>query len=180
MSVIVRYIESKWSLIEAFSIADTKTIDDLQDGEREFEVCKEYAHFVKWDGEPPLITKLDDGEISYLKNEFLTFRKKNKEHYRSKCFLWVITKDSLIIAREKIFNPKRTHDSGFICHTNLTNNNLAYIGGELFFGADGYIYINNFSDRYGGPNTPPELWEATKKVFIELGYTNLFDLLELI
>lgn len=179
MEVIIKHLGTNWNLIQPFERAYKKTLEDLKDGESEFDVCQEYAHFVKWNGDPPLITKLGQNEIELLKRDPLGFRD-NKELYRSKCFLWVIVADSLIIAREKISNVKRTHDNKYICHTNLTNGGQAYIGGEVLFGEDGYAYINHFSDRYGGRNTPNELWEATKTVFVEMGYTDLFDLLELI
>jgi hypothetical protein len=106
------------------------------------------------------------------------FKKDNRVQYREKCFLWIIDQNSLKIAREKIRNEKRAHDSDYICHTNLSNCGLAYIGGEMLFGEDGNIYLNFFSDRYGNPSQ--ELWEATKKVFVELGYVNIVDILELI
>ena len=86
----------------------------------------------------------------------------------------------MIIAREKIRNEKRTHDSEYICHTNLTGAGTAYVAGEVLFGEDGIIYVNHFSDRYGGPNTPEELWEAAKAIFKDLGYPNLVDILELL
>ncbi|MBL0109877.1 MAG: hypothetical protein IPP42_03025 [Saprospiraceae bacterium] len=79
----------------------------------------------------------------------------------------------------KIRNAKRALDPDYICHTNLTNAGEAYIGGELLFGVDGYIYVNYYSDRYGGKNTPEELWEASKGIFRALGYTKLIDFLEL-
>ena len=55
---------------------------------------------------------------------------------------------------------------------------MAYVGGELFFGEDGYVYVNPFSDRYGNPSKTQ--WETSKKYIISVGYKNLIDILDLI
>ena len=180
MDVILQLIGSKWELIPPFARANNKTIEDnLKDGEKEFDVCQDIVHIVTWDGDPPKIVKLSAEEIEELKRDPIGFRD-NKVLYREKCFLWIIDESSLKIAREKKRNVKRAHDPDFICHTNLTNGGKAYIGGEVLFGEDGFLYVNNFSDRYGGRNTPPDLWSDSKRVFIELGYTNLTDIIDLI
>jgi len=49
----------------------------------------------------------------------------------------------------------------------------------MFFGSNDKIYINNFSDRYGGPRTPPKLIEAYKVIFQNLGFKNVFDFFDL-
>ncbi|MEX1013857.1 MAG: hypothetical protein WDZ80_01735 [Candidatus Paceibacterota bacterium] len=179
MKAIVENIDSRWEQIRPFERSKDKTIEHLKDGEIEYEVCKNFVHTVVWDGDPPNIVKLDSTEIKLLKDNFLEFRD-NKSLYREKCFLWVIDRNALKIVREKIRNVKRTHDPDFVCHTNLTNGKMAYIGGEVLFGEDDNIYINYFSDRYGGQNTPDELWEAAKNIFRDLGYTNTIDLIEYI
>ncbi len=179
MSVILKHIGNKWQPIPPFNRSDKKTIEeDLKDGEAEYEVCAEFIHIVEWDGKPPLLIELTFDEIAALKQDPNEFRK-NREFYRSKCFLWIIDNHSLKIAREKIRNEKRALDPDYICHTNLTNAGQAYIGGEILFGEDGFIYINYYSDRYGGRNTPEELWIASKGIFRDLGYTHLVDFLEL-
>ena len=179
MEIISQHL-ADWELIQPFARSNDKTFeDDLKDGEKEYDVCQDSVHIVTWDGMPPKIVKLTHQEITELKKDFLEFRK-NKTLYREKCFLWVIEKSALKIAREKIRNVKRAHDPEYICHTNLTNAGNAYIGGEMFFGEDECIYVNYFSDRYGGRNTPIELWANSKKIFVELGYTNLVDLIDLI
>lgn len=179
MDIIVKHIGSTWELIEPFTRAENKTLADLKDGEKEYDVCQDYVHIVEWDGDPPGIIRLNSEEIELLRKNPKGFRDDNREQYREKCFLWVINESSLIIAREKIRNVKRTHDPDYICHTNLTDCGLAYVAGEVLFGDDGNIYLNNFSDRYGGRQTPLDLWEATKTVFKELGYTELVDFFEL-
>lgn len=178
MSVILKHINSNWQLINPFDRSPNKTIDDLKDGEIESNICEHLVHVVEWDGDPPNIIKLTKEEINDLKDDFLSFRTKQRTLYREKCFLWAIDNESLKIVREKIWNVKRAHDPDYICHTNLTNGGMAYIAGEVLFGEDGNVYINYFSDRYGGRNTPEELWNAAKEIFKDLGYTNLIDLLE--
>jgi hypothetical protein len=39
-------------------------------------------------------------------------------------------------------------DRGCVCHTNITGRRKALQGGELWFGADNTIYINNESGRF--------------------------------
>lgn len=176
MSVIKNTIGVKWSLIEPFERASSKLPERkvLKDGESEYDVCEEFVHIVEYNGEPPKIVKLTVSEIEELKKDPIGFR--DTDVKREKCFLWIITEDCLKIAKEKLRNTKRTHLPDFICHTNLSGAQKAYIGGEIFFGEDDSIYINYFSDRYGGHHTPSELWVASKGVFIELGYKKLIDI----
>jgi len=166
------------AIIKPFERSD-KSSDKKQpkDGEVERDGFLQFIHTVDWDGEPPQHISLSQDEIISLTNDPLVFRA-NRTLYREKCFLWVIDSSSLRIIREKTRNEKRTHDSDFVCHTNLTAWGEAYIGGELLFGDDGNIYINYFSDRYGNPSATQ--WETAKQVFIRLGYQNLIDILELI
>lgn len=178
MNKIIELIGPDWLPIPPFNRAQSKTLEDLKDGESDYEVCAEYIHIVEWDGRPPLFIELTQEEINALKADPNQFRE-NRVSYRSKCFLWVIDHHSLKIAREKIRNVKRAFDPDYICHTNLTNAGEAFIGGELLFGVDGFIYINHYSDRYGGRNTPEALWEASKNIFKALGYKKLIDFLEL-
>jgi len=186
MSIIAKHLGQSGGLIEPFSRATNKSIQDLKVGESETDICEHLMHIVEWDGDPPRIVKLNAAEIKTLKSDFSKFRgdikasPDTRKKYREKCFLWVITSESFIIAREKIRNIKRSHDSEYICHTNLTSAGKAYIGGELFFGEDGIIYVNNFSDRYGGKKTPPEIWEAAICIMKEMGYQNVFDILNIL
>ncbi|MFZ1635238.1 MAG: hypothetical protein WAT43_15240 [Chitinophagales bacterium] len=176
MSIINKILKDKWEPIEPFERAKSKQAERriLKDGETEYEVCEEFVHIVEYNGDPPKIIKLTIEEIEILKNDPIGFR--DSELKKEKCFLWIITNDSLKIAKEKMRNIKRTHMPDFICHTNLSGAQKAYIGGEIFFGEDGFVYVNYFSDRYGGVHTPAELWEASKGVFVELGYTKLVDI----
>ena len=165
-------------IIKPFDRSD-KSADKKKpkDGEIERDDFMEFIHTVIWDGEPPQHITLNQEEIASLRSNPLAFRE-NKILYREKCFLWVIDNSSLRIIREKTRNARRTHDSEFVCHTNLTAWGEAYIGGELFFGDDGNIYINFFSDRYGNPSVAQ--WETAKQFFIRIGYQNLIDILNLI
>ena len=103
---------------------------------------------------------------------------KVRGRYKEKCFLWVIDETSIKIIREKTRNVLRTHDPECVCHTNLTGGGKAFIGGELFFGEDGYIYINYFSDRYGNPSEIQ--WQTALSYFRRVGYKNVIDILELL
>lgn len=176
MSIIKNTIGIKWDLIEPFERASKKSSDRrvLKDGEKEYDVCEEFVHIVEYNGDPPRIVRLTTSEIEELKNDPISFRE--TETKKEKCFLWIINEECLKIAREKLRNIKRTHLPDFICHTNLSGAQKAYIGGEIFFGEDENIYVNFFSDRYGGFDTPPELWKASKEVFVELGYKKLIDI----
>jgi hypothetical protein len=62
-------------------------------------------------------------------------------------YLWVITPEGLTIIREQTPNPLA--ERGIVCHTNLTNGGTAIQGGELWFGKNGIVYLNNKSGRYG-------------------------------
>jgi hypothetical protein len=180
MSVVKIKFYPNWEPIEPFERASSKPIGVriLKDGETEYDVCEEFIHIVEYNGDPPKIIRLTVNEIELLKKDPIGFRSTDMK--KEKCFLWIITDDSLKIAKEKIRNIKRTHMPDFICHTNLSGAKRAYIGGEIFFGEDGFVYINYFSDRYGGPQTPSKLWDASKGLFIELGYPKLVDIHEYI
>ena len=62
----------------------------------------------------------------------------------------------------------------------MTGGEKAHVGGEMFFADDGRVFINPFSDRYGGTNISTAQWEATKQYFINVGYDNLVDIVELL
>jgi hypothetical protein len=178
METIIEIIGNRWQPIPPFGRASAKTIQEhLKDGESEYEVCSDFVHVVENNGKPPKFVELTRAEIEELKTDFNSFRA-NRDLYRSKCFLWVID-NQLKIAREEITNVKRSSDPKYICHTNLTSAGEAYVAGEVLFGEDGFVYVNYFSDRYGGRGTPEDLWKAAKNVFVALGYTNLTDFLDL-
>jgi hypothetical protein len=103
---------------------------------------------------------------------------KVKGRYQEKCFLWVIDDTSIKMIREKTRNVLRTLAPEYVCHTNLTGGGKAFVGGELFFGEDGSIYINPFSDRYGKPS--PQQWQTALNYFRRVGYENIVDILELL
>ncbi|SRR6266446_4229799 len=98
-----------------------------------------------------------------------------------KCFLWVIDETSIKIIREKTPNPARTLKQEYVCHTNLTGWGKAFAGGELFFGRAGEVYINPFSDRYGGERLfHGKRWPTVVRYFRRVGYKNLVDIIELL
>lgn len=82
-------------------------------------------------------------------------------------YLWVIDYDGLKIILEATPNPKRT-TRPIVCHTNITGGQPAFHGGELWFGEDEKVYINNASGRYG--NAEPDQWDAVIDYFASVGY----------
>ncbi len=62
-------------------------------------------------------------------------------------YLWVIDKNGLKLLPET--TPNQLAARKVVCHTNITGGAKAYQGGELWFGDDGKVYINNRSGRYG-------------------------------
>jgi hypothetical protein len=91
------------------------------------------------------------------------------EVHRDACFLWVIDEDRIRMIREKTRNTLR--ESQDVCHTNLTGNAKARMGGELFFCEDETIIINQKSDRYGWATS--EQFEVALNYFRRVGYQNL-------
>jgi len=142
----------------------------LKDGE--YEDFLHAVHSAEFNGEP------DD--VVYVTEEEIETHIKINGRFKEKCFLWVINETIIRIIREKTRNVKRTHDPTCICHTNLTGGGRAHMGGEMFFAEDGRVFINPFSDRYGGENISIAQWEATKQYFINVGYTNLVDIVQLL
>ena len=64
--------------------------------------------------------------------------------------------------------PNPAAERGNVCHTNITGGMPALQGGELWFGEDGNVYINNASGRYGANSILQE--EAVIEYFNLLGY----------
>jgi hypothetical protein len=144
----------------------------------EEKVCKdgetdktEFEHFIhpgEEDGEPLQFVSLTVEEVHILRQR--------GGKWAEKSFLWVIDDETIRIIREQNANRLRTHKPEFVCHTNLTGNTPAYIGGEIYFCEDGRKFINPFSDRYGDPSDAQ--WTAAKEYFIKVGYTPLIDIVE--
>jgi hypothetical protein len=92
-----------------------------------------------------------------------------------RCYLWVIDEVSIKIMYEKTPNALRGAElpkKAFVCHTNITGCQKAFIGGEMYFCEDGNIYINFASDRYGRPETEEKKLMA-KEVMEFLKYKNV-------
>lgn len=148
-----------------------KTIDkDIKDGEKHKDEFLPYIH----DGIENKKPSFNYVELTKTEVDALI---ENMGKFESKCFLWVLDDTSIKIIRENTPNVLRTHKP-CVCHTNITGCNKAYVGGEMFFGNDGKIYINYFSDRYGNPTS--EQWEVVKKYFIKVGYSPLVDIIDLL
>ena len=144
----------------------------LKDGEIESKGFTPPVYLAEFNGEPE--------EVVYVTEEEIEAYIKVNGRFEEKCFLWVIDETIIRIIRENTPNFKRTHDPTCVCHTNLTGGGQAHIGGEMFFADDGRIFINPFSDRYGGVTISSAQWEATKQYFINVGYTDLVDIVELL
>jgi len=105
---------------------------------------------------------------------------KKTGRYKRKSFLWILDDVSIKIIRERTPNRRRTHDPDHVCHTNLTDSGKAFAGGEVFFGVDGNVYVNPFSDRYGGRRLTDEQWQTILNYFRRVGYENVVDILRLL
>jgi len=105
---------------------------------------------------------------------------KKTGRYQAKSFLWILDDVSIKIIRERTPNRRRTHDPEHVCHTNLTDGGNAFAGGEVFFGVDGSVYVNPFSDRYGGRRLTEKQWETILNYFRRVGYTTVIDILGLL
>jgi hypothetical protein len=115
--------------------------------------------------------------VSITAEEVQTLKKKGGQ-WREKAFLWVIDEETVKFLREKNRNRLRTHKPEHVCHTNLTGNTEAYIGGEMYFCEDGRKFINPFSDRYGNPSISQ--WVTAKTYIQKVGYTPLIDIIDLL
>lgn len=144
----------------------------LLDGETEYEPFDGFIHPAENNGLPNNVVFVTEEEIkNYIE---ITGR------FQEKSYLWVIDQTMIKIVRERTRNVLRTHDPNHVCHTNLTGGQTAHVGGEMFFAEDGRVYINPFSDRYGGVNISINQWVATKNYFISVGYVKLIDIVELL
>ncbi|MCA0446597.1 MAG: hypothetical protein LCH54_10250 [Bacteroidetes bacterium] len=157
-------------LIPPFGRNTTKPVDRkiVEDGEREKIEFEHLIYSGHENGNPHQFTTISIDEVEIL-------RQKGGK-WGEKSFLWVIDEETIKIIKEKNTNTLRSHKPEFVCHTNLTGNGHAFIGGEIYFCEDGRKFINFFSDRYGNPSK--EQWEAAKSYFEKVGYTPLIDILE--
>ena len=87
-------------------------------------------------------------------------------------YLWIIDENGLKIIPEQTANPFAGRK--VVCHTNLTGGQLALQGGELWFDAEGHVYLNNKSGRYGA--TTLKHREAVLDYFQFVGYKNVLQL----
>lgn len=88
-------------------------------------------------------------------------------------YLWVIDANGLKIIPEQTRNLFSAR--GVVCHTNLTEGKAAIQGGELWFGTDGVLYLNNKSGRFGA--TTLQQRKAVIDYFNFVGYQNVKQLI---
>src|SRR2546422_4465658 len=143
----------------------------LKDGEVHRDEFEDYIH----DGIENRKPKHSYVELTVTEIEIYI---KTDGRYPEKCFLWVLDEVSIKMIREKTRNVLRALKPEYVCHTNLTGGGKAFVGGELFFGEDGKLYVSPFSDRYGKPTS--KQWETVLSYFKRVGYTDVVDILELI
>jgi len=154
-------------LINPFERSPNKTIDkDLYEGEQHNDEFSEQIHDGVENHPPPQYTEITLEELE-------EHRILEGGSYREKCFLWVIDALSIKIIWEDTPNFLRSSiGKPWVCHTNITGCSQAYIGGEMYFCADGNIYVNFKSDRYGRPETEEKRKMATE--YMEyVGYKNI-------
>lgn len=124
-------------------------------------VFGEFIFHVEFDtGELPL------GAVTAEPQDILD---KNTKKIENATYLWVIDDNGLHIILEQTPNPFRSHKL-YVCHTNITGCEPARQGGELWFGTDGIVYINNKSGRYGGRHIPKPQRQAIRDYFEFFGY----------
>ncbi len=144
----------------------------LKDGETHRDEFEEYIHDAIENHKPTHgYVELTQAEIENHINR--------TGRYQKKCFLWVIDGVSIKMIRERTRNVLRALNPEHVCHTNLTGAGKAFLGGELFFGEDGTLYINYFSDRYGNPTSDVQ-WQTVLSYLRRVGYANVVDILELL
>lgn len=93
-------------------------------------------------------------------------------HSHSK-YLWIITENGLYIILENTPNPSASRK--IVCHTNISGGLKALQGGELWFGTDDKVYINNRSGRYGATTLLQR--NAIIDYFQFVGYKTVIQLL---
>lgn len=82
-------------------------------------------------------------------------------------YLWVIDHNGLRIIHE--MTPNSLAARGCVCHTNITGNRKAFQGGELWFGKDDTIYVNNQSGRFKAITIAQQ--QAVLEYFRRLGFS---------
>jgi hypothetical protein len=137
-------------LIYAFEGHPRKTREThLLNGEKHNE---EFLQFI-YDGKDNQHPKQFHQGLLVTDAEVQQYKIDKGNSFRLKCFLWVIDANSIKILWEMTSNVKRGEyviGKPFVCHTNITGENgQAYIGGEMYFCANGNIYVNFSSDRFG-------------------------------
>lgn len=136
-------------LIEAFEGHPSKTPKThLLDGEKHND---EYLEVI-YDGKDNQMPTQFSDELLVTDVEIEHYKIDKGNPYPAKSFLWVIDERSVKILWEMTPNSLRgavRPDRPYVCHTNITGNGKAYIGGEMYFCQNGTILINFSSDRYG-------------------------------
>lgn len=157
-------------LKEPFEGNGRKSLNDLLKGEEHKDEFLDFIHDGYDNKNPIQFTELNIEERDEHKID-------RGGKFPDKCFLWVIDSVSLKIMWEKTPNEKRKQsrpDRPYVCHTNITGSDKAYIGGEMYFCKDGNIYVNFSSDRYGVAATDQNKLMAIQYIK-DCGYHNVVN-----
>ena len=155
-------------LITPFERSPDKSMDDLKPGEGHNNEFLNQIH----DG---IDNHNPEPYFEVTIEEFTQYRIMDGGSFPDKCYLWVIDNVSIKMIWEKTRNERRGETlpkKKYVCHTNITACEPAFIGGELYFCEDGNIYVNFKSDRYGRPETD-EKKQMAIQYMNDVGYTNL-------
>jgi len=128
---------------------------------------------------PKFVLEIDITIEQFLNNQDILkdleeIEESDRKFFRKeKKYLWVIDEYyELLLLPEITQNPEG--DRGHICHTNITGGSPARHGGELWYGKDSIVFLNNFSGRFY-TNDKNE-WLAVVDVFIKAGYKKVVDI----
>lgn len=128
---------------------------------------------------PKYVLEIDITIEQFLKNKNILNdieiieESERKIFLKEKKYLWVIDDQyELYLLPEITQNPEG--DRGHVCHTNITGGSPARHGGELWYGKDNIVFINNASGRFFTLDTNE--WAAIIKVFIEAGHEKVVDI----
>jgi hypothetical protein len=147
--LLEKHIAGLAPLINPFEGHATKTIEShILAGEGHND---EFLGLI-YDGKDNNFPDQFSGHLYLTPGEVIQNKIENGNPFPLKCFLWVIDQVSIKILWEmtsNIIRKKSNPEKPYVCHTNITGSGRAYVGGEMYFCSNGYIYVNFNSDRYG-------------------------------
>lgn len=159
-------------LIEAFEGHPKKTKEThLLEGEKHND---EFIDFI-YNGKDNKLPNQFHNYLYVTSQEVQQYKIDKGNPYPLKCFLWVIDIKSIKILWEMTSNISRKKsrpEKPYVCHTNITGEGKAYIGGEMYFCENENIYVNFNSDRFGVVASE-ENKQMAIQYMTDCGYKNL-------